>query len=471
MPEVFRRRVADRSVREALYLARAEFLPDKIRDDKNANWVLSFDALRTRPGQKERFSDRPNESALWALDLIVASTLQRRIPYFFAALFHIGRQWKVSESALRSLEKASDVRNVSNTLRLTLDSLRELARSDKQVAELYDRQGRDTAEALSLVLNSSGEQHVNRLREAQRWWGVWVEEVSTLRSQVERLQEFGFSGEEYHLSREVVRFVSASYRHSNLRATMESAGVKFASEIERNVSSLPIAYSEVLTPFLLLGLTSNRKEPFLHEVMFEWRHILRDLRQDIEYGESRRIALERLKHKYRHGEEPFEPYLPLVKAATEALRNLVIEHTLPGNQSSPWLVAWSRCVDYDPTTALKVPFKDARDRKAVNAFARAADAAIKQALPNDYLPGESWDDFAQRLFESAWVSSIADQIVSTSKEDPATKWTFDSFASLVEAVVKSLNEIGYSLASPSTTRLKKLWERLHSDKPYSTDQW
>ncbi len=471
MPEVFRRRVADRSVREALYLARAEFLPEEMREDKNASWVLSFDELRRRTGEERRFRDQPNDSALWALDLIVTSTLQRRIPYFFAALFHIGRQWKVSESALRSLEKASDQKNVNDTVRLTLDSLRELARSDKQVAELYDREGRDTAEALSLVFKASGEQHVDRLREAQRWWGVWSDEVSAIRSQVERLQEFDFREPDYRLSREVVTFISESYRPSGLRDTLESAGVKFSGGIERNISSLSVAYSEILTPLLLLSLTSSRKDPFLHEIMFEWRRIFHDLQRENAYGELRRIGLERLKQRYRHGEDPFEPYLPLVKPATEALRNLVIEHTLPGNQSSPWLAAWQRCVEYNPATALAVPFKEIRDRKAVSAFARAADAAIKHELPDDYLPGESWENLVQRLFESAWVSSVADQIVNTSKENPASKWSFDSFVSLVEAVVKILNEIGYSLTAPSPTRLKRLWERLHSDKPYSTHEW
>jgi hypothetical protein len=471
MPEVFRRRVADRSVREALYLARTEFLPEEIREDKNANWVLSFDELRTRPSQGERFSERPNDSSLWILDLIVTSTLQRRMPYFFAALFHIGRQWKVSESALRSLEKASDQKNVDDTLRLTLNSLRELASSDKQVAELYDREGRDTAEALSLLLKSSGEQHVGRLREAQRWWGVWSEEVNVLRNRIARLQEFGFQEGGYRLSREVVAFLSEGYRPSRLRETLEGTGVRFGSEIERSTAPWPIVYSEMLTPLVLLSLTEGGKGPFFHEFIFEWRHIIHDLRRESEYGELRRTALERLKQKYRHGEDPFEPYLPLVKPVTEALRNLVIEHELPGSQSSPWLDAWQRCIEYNPAAALSVPFKGIPDRERIKAFARDADSAIKHELPDQYLPGESWDDFVQRLFESAWVSSIADQIVNTSKQDPAAKWTFDFFASVVEAVVKNLNEIGYSLVSPSTTRLKKLWERLHSDKPYSTDQW
>jgi len=241
--------------------------------------------------------------------------------------------------------------------------------------------------------------------------------------------------------------------------------------LERSNASWPFAYSEMLTPLLLLGLGEGRKGPFLHDLFFEWRHIIHDLRRESEYGELRRVALERLKQKYSHREDPFEPYRPLVKPVTEELRNLVIEHELPGNQSSPWLDAWQRYVEYNPATALTVVFKDVRDRKGIKAFARDADCAVKHELPGEYLPGESWNDFVQRLFESAWVSSIADQIANTSKTDPAAKWNFESFASLVEEVVKSLNEIGYSLASPSIGRLKKLWERLHSEKPYSTDQW
>ena len=470
MPEVFRRRVADRSVREALYLARTEFLPDEMREDENAAWILSFDELRRRPSD-EPFQERSKDSPMWILDLVVTSTLQRQIPYFFAALFHIGRQWKVSDSALRSLDRASSRKNLDDTLRLTLDSLRELASSDKQVAELYDRKGSDTAEALSLLLKSTFEQHATRLRQAQRWWGLWSEEVGILRGRVARLQEFGFQEGDYRLSQEAVAFISEAYRPSRLRSALEMAGVKFASELERSTSSWPSGYFEMLTPLLLLGLFEGRKGPFFHELFFEWRHIVRDLHREREYGDLRRVALERLRKKYADEEDPFEPYMPLDKPATEVLRKLVIDHELPGNQPSPWLAAWQRCVEYNPASALTVPFKDASDQEAISAFARAADSAIKHQLPDEYHPGETWNDFVQRLFEAGWVASIADQIVSTSKRDSSVEWTFDSFVSLVEAVVKALNKIAYNLSPPATTRLKKLWERLYSDKPYSTDEW
>ena len=470
MPEVFPRRVADRSVREALSLARAEFLPPSIREDENANWILSFDDLQRKSSGPPLY-DRPNESENWPLNFIVTSSLQQRIPYLFAALFHIGRQWKVSESALRALERASDRKNVLDTVGLTLESLREFAGAETGVARLYEQNSKETAEAFSLIFSSSAEQHEGRLREAQHWWNAWSDEVGTLRKQIDRLQEVGIGVPDYRLWREVARFIAEGYLPSLLRATLESAGVRFVNARGRSVSEWPLAYSEMLTPLLLLSLTSKGGEPFFHEFMFEWRHMLRDVWRQVEYGESRRVALDCLIRKYRPGEDPFESYLPLAKPATEELRRLVIEHMLPGNQPSPWLTAWQQFVEYNSSTGLSVPFKDINDLSAVTGFARGADSAIKNKLPDDYLPGESWNDLVQRLFESAWVASIADQIVSTLKTEPKSNWSFDSFTNLVEKVVGALNKIGYSIKSPSTTRLKTLWERLVSDKPYSSDDW
>jgi hypothetical protein len=471
MPEVFPRRVADRSVREALYLARAEFLPAPIRENENATWILGFDELQKRSFEQP-FYDRPNESENWPLNFVVISSLQQRIPYLFGALFHIGRQWKVSESALGALGRASERKNLVDSVGLTLESLREFANTETGVARLYEQDSKETAEALSWIFSASLDQHAGRLREAQHWWNLWSDEVGTLRKQMDRLQEAGFRAPDYRLWREVARFIAEGYRPSLLRATLESAGVRFVNARERSISEWPLAYSEMLTPLLLLSLTSKGGEPFFHDFMFEWRHILHDFWRQAEYGESRRVALERLIRKYRHEEEdPFKSYLPLGKPATEELRNLVIEHTLPGNQTSPWLTAWKQCVEYDSTTALPVPLKDLKDWQVLSGFARGADSAIKSELPGDYLPGESWNDFVQRLFESAWVSSIADQIVDKLKAKSGSKWSLDSFVNLVEGVAGVLNKFGYKIKAPSVDRLKKLWERLLSDEPYSDDKW
>lgn len=126
----------------------------------------------------------------------------------------------------------------------------------------------------------------------------WSEEVGILRSRVVRLLEFGFQERDYRLSREAVAFISVGCRPSRLRSTLENAGVKFGSEIERSSPSGPCAYSEMLTPLLLLDLFEGGEGSFSRELFFEWRHVIRDLRRESEYGELRRVALEHLSKKY-----------------------------------------------------------------------------------------------------------------------------------------------------------------------------
>jgi hypothetical protein len=475
MPEVFHRRVADGSVRQSLYQMRGEFLPGEIREDALARWVMSFDDLRQREGESKNSNVRESDS--WPLDLIVTSTLQSQIPFYFAALFHIGRQWKVSESAVAALEKASTGENLRATAKLTFDILRaRKARKTPLDALLFEHGPDVTTEALAVLLESSAQQHSVRLRESRQWWTEWREEVGSLRQQVNRIEELAHREFDYRLWREIAAFAVQGHRPSQLRNSMDVAGVKFPHQSERTDRLRPAAvYSELLWPLLLMTMsTSKFREPFVHELMFELRHVLHDVKEEIEYGELRRVALERLRQKYSHSKELFEPYLPLRKPATEDLRNLIIEHTLPGyggRQNSPWLAAWKRCVEYNPATALKVSFKDVRDRKAADGFARSADSAIKDRMPDHFLPGETWDDFVQRLFEFAWVSNIADQIVETNKTLGDDSWSFESFAKMVERVVAVLNDLGYRLTTPSETRLKKLWDRLHGDKRWSDEEW
>jgi hypothetical protein len=227
---------------------------------------------------------------------------------------------------------------------------------------------------------------------------------------------------------------------------------------------------EVLTPLLFLGLSfGGSRDPFIEHFFFEWRHILHDLRYEVENGEARRIALERLVRKYSQSEDPFAPYLPLGKPASEALRNLIFEHNLGGGQNSPWLSTWRRCVEFSSSTALRVPLKNLKDRDSVDAFARGADCAIKESLPDEIRPGETWEDFVQRLFEVRWILATARQLVEN--EANAKHWRLESFAALVAAVVSALNVAGYRLHTPAQDRLQELWDRLHGDKPWSVDEW
>lgn len=470
MPEVFHHRSSNVSIREALSSTRLDLLPDEMREDSLATWVMEFDDLRVRNRYERTFQENPDSYPTWALDLAVISALQRQIPFYFATLFQIGRQWKVSESVIASIDSASSQENLRATARLNRLLVDRPLRG-RNVGEIYERSERDATEALSALLLSARGQHSNRLREARQWWTSWREEVGRLRNQVERLQEIAPRWSDPMLWREVSQLVVMSCMPSLLRQTLEASGIRFATE-PAPTSGLSRAgsYLEALTLLLLFGLSAGgSRSTFAENWFFEWRHILHELRYDLRFEEARRISLERLVRKYSEGEDPFEPYLPLGKPASDVLRNLVIEHTLEGDQFSPWLSTWRRCVEFDSTTALTVPLKDLRDRQNVAAFARGADCAIKQSLPGELRPGETWEEFVQRLFETEWVLATAQQLVLN--EFNAKVWHFDAFAALVAAVVSALNDANYQIGPPSEDRLRNLWDRLHGEDPWSVREW
>jgi hypothetical protein len=471
MPEIFHRQNSNVSIRQALSRGRLELLPEEIRVDSLARWVMDFDDLRSRDRYERPYKEDPDSYATWALDLVVIGALQRQIPFYFATLFQIGRQWKVSESAMASIESASSQENLRATAELNRHSV-DRPRRERSVGKLYERSERDATEALSALLGSARAQHMSYLREARQWWTSWREEVGSIRTRVDRLQEIGHRRPDPMLWSEVSQFLVKSYRPSLLRQTLEASGVRFAGEAAPTPGfSWAGSYLEVLTPLLFLGLSlGGSRSPFIEHFFFEeWRHILHDLRSEAENGEARRVGLERLVRKYSMSEDPFEPYLPLRKPASEALRNFVIEHTLQGNQPSPWLSTWRRCIEFNSATTLKVPLKKLEDRENVSAFARGADCAIKQSLPGELRPGETLNEFIQRLFETGWVLKLAGQLVLN--ESNAKTWRFESFAALVAAVASALNDVGYRLDVPSQDRLQKLWDRLQGEAPWSVDEW
>lgn len=470
MPEIFHRRNSNVSVRQALSRTRLELLPKEMREDGLATWVMDFDDLRSRDRYERPFREDPDSYAIWALDLVVTGALQRQIPFYFATLFQIGRQWKVSENLMASIEGASSQESLSASARLNRRPV-DRPQRERSVGQMYERSEPDATEALSALLRSAREQHANRLREARQWWTSWREEVGSIRGQVDRLQEIGHRRPDPMLWSEVSQFLVKSYRPSLLRQTLEASGVRFAGEAAATPGfSWAGSYLEVLTPLLFLGLSlGGSRGPFIEHFYFEWRHILHDLRYEVENAEARRVGLERLVRKYPQGEDPFEPYVPLGKPASEVLRNLVIEHTLQGNQFSPWLSTWRRCTEFNSATALKVLLKNLKDRQNVAAFARGADCAIKQSLPGEFRPGETWGDFMQRLFETEWVLKTASQLVLN--ESNAKVWRFEDFAALVAAVASALTDAGYRIEAPAKDRLQNLWDRLHGEKPWSVDEW
>src|ERR1051325_1940308 len=242
MPETFRRKVATGSVRQSLYAMRTDLLPSQIREDSLAAWVMNFDSLRERPSESQRDEQR---SDLWAVDLFVTSSLQRQIPFYFASLFHIGRQWKVSERAISDVEKASSTDNLRTSTRLTANRLRS---RDRRLASLFGRESEVATQALVVLLKSSADEHRTRLSEARRWWSEWRSEVERVRHDVNRISELTVGDSGKSLWRELANLAVQSYRPSQLRMSLQVVGVTFPHHPEPDVARPAALYSELLSP-------------------------------------------------------------------------------------------------------------------------------------------------------------------------------------------------------------------------------
>jgi hypothetical protein len=432
---------------------------------------MEFDDLRQREVGSERFGDDNRDPKSWALKQVVTSTVQRQIPFYFAALFHIGRQWKVSESAVSALKKALTGENLRASAVLTLNSLQHDELHDQQLAALFERETGIVVEALGTLLESSEQEHSAQLQASRRWWAEWRDEVSDLSRHVERIGQLADQDPDGRLWQEVSTFAIQGTRPSALRASMEVAGLRFA-HLDATGTSHPVAFFSTVLPLLMVALTmSDSGDRTRHDIMYDLRHLVVNITEELRYGEARRVALERLQQKYSYREDPFEAYLPLRKPATEELQNLIIEHTLPGGAHSPWLDVWKRNVAYNSWSTVNLPFKDVHDKTTAEAFARSADCAIKSDLPADFRTGETWTELIQRLFERKWVRPTSIRLVETNKRLGDDAWGLESFVTLIDGVVGAMNDVGYSLSPISRSRLEMLWDHSHSDKAWRDEEW
>lgn len=465
MPELSRRKLRDRSVRNALTEMRRDLLPTPIREDELANWVLAFDDLRST--EEPRHSDNgPSDEQpyRWALEVVVSSALQRQMPFYFASLFQIGRQWAVSERTLENLQRAGREKNLYESARMATVNFTKGAERNPRLAALADASPRSLADGFSLIFKTASEQQSKKRAEAENWWNTWRDEVRYLKQRVDSIQERAYrrfdnrSRFDERLWPDVAALTVQGSRPSRLRARMESSGIRLRIPTTENWYH---SISEVFVPLAVAMFASSKDYgPDLHFFWHELRHVFYDVHRESRYGPLRDTALEHLRSIQGSGPDPFSSYLPLRKPASEELRTLVIQHRLPGDENSPWLQSWLGCLDTSPTSGVTSTRMKPNDPEFIRALARSADSNIKHNLTEPFQLGESWQVFVQRLFEFKWVQEFSSMLVSTNAGQGVPMWTFDICFGAITATVAILNETGYTLIVPSADRLKDLWERL-----------
>src|SRR6516162_8117100 len=155
-----RRTLKHGTVGEQLANVSRNLLPEQVQKDANAQWVLSYEDLDP---QYEEGSE-PAQIAYNAAGKMISSLLQERLPFYTATLFHIGRQWNLSESLGNEAHRLRDEKN--------------LIVSEQNVIALAKKAGRDLdrrliRENVIAIANAAAVQNCRSLEQAQSWWTIW----------------------------------------------------------------------------------------------------------------------------------------------------------------------------------------------------------------------------------------------------------------------------------------------------------
>lgn len=470
----------------ALRRGRGQLLPEEIRNNSLASWVLDFDALgerRRKPNFNEYYGD-DLLAPFWAQ--IVQNSLAPNISFYFASLFHIGRQWQISEKAaqttLNALSSDNLVETVRRNLHLFENNLRSLEIPEKQQHTLF-------SEAIADILQRTRAQHLQKVERARELWLYWQKEVSELREITDRCSieynDLRYLGERRNRRFRDVRrpfssifqLMNFSYSAKTLHYMLTEEGIKFQSKITAQADQSSLGTGNLM-PWLLLGL-------FQGEGDYDyWRYFLRDyqeiLREEANLLEKKRNtpiieAIEAQLLREFGKQNPFEKFGVLESPPNQHLKNLWNKCSLPGRQVFYYATHWENSLESSLSFSSYSGGLAYKSRKwghnDIESYSRSADSTIKRAWVRDSLnPGETELEAIQRIFEQKWIVEFVKGATIFMKKNEAQKgWTPNNLKALFDRVVQFLNSKGYSLETPTIERIEKLWGLLMQGKTYNLD--
>lgn len=457
------------TVGEQLDSIKWSLLPKEIQQDLNVKWVLSYDSDDGQFEDTEFPELDPEQVAYRAAKQTMIVLLQERLPFYLGSLFHIGRQWKISESLGEEARRLQEEGN----LIATSENLITFA---KQAGHSFDaKRAQESVIALSGIATR---QHEGSLAQARDWWTTWAKEVGELRKLVVK-----FTEEAPRLREQPERlyqmkwlstfsvFLFSQQRPSRIRFALREAGI----HLHDDADPWPQSATAFLTAPLVLaiaGLGSHYGDRW-RDYMDDWRYQYYDYRRllrQIEIEPEIRDAEARLRRRHSNI-NPFEEFAVGKKAASERLIGLLKESKFVDGVPSRWRSEWEATLEPIYEFAERPSAKEAISPDRVERAIFSADSTIKKGIEESRSPIETFSEFCQRIFEQNWVRLIGYSIFrKTTNAQLRNVWTTTDFQALLIEVVRGLNTLGYKIDVPAETRLRDLASKAErGDRLYPGD--
>lgn len=515
-----------KNVDYALNQSVQELLPEKIRKNYLARWIIDLPGLgesskdscyqqldintivkivsdfsRRDKKQVDYYKDFPEKSISNRenllediLNTVIQNSLIPNISFYFSSLFHLGRQWQVSVQALETAEKALEKDNLAKTVEhnslLLQDELIKLE-IPKEEHESY------LSDALREILNTAYEQHSKSLSQSQKWWSIWKEEVSDFKEIVITIdEEIGlnlknarfFKDKRYRYGKRPRRYdwtdifsnlvdlTTFSFREKSLYQEFLEAGITFKgiNISEQNEETLILNNLAYLS---LFSMMTNEKEYSRRDIFWEFERIISEL-QDLQHKKryepiDREVEKQLLKDFQK--DNPFEQYGVLKSPPDRYLRDLWNKCKLPSGETFYYAQNWLKSLESSLSFWNKeLPFALKLTDEHIESYARSVDSTIKRKWVSSYenMIGKTDTDLIQKLCEQECIVELVKGAVYPLKEKKGEqKWNVDNFRDMIERVVQFLNERGYNLETPSKARLERLWNLAIERNIYGRTEW
>lgn len=474
----------DSTIISAFLSSRKELLPENIRNDKYVDWILGFDSLKQEErNQREKYPPRNKPFALLVSDIMTKS-LTPLVSFYFASLFHIGRQWQVADLALNSTESALSEENLQATAEANKERLRsyliELEIPEKQRTGMW-------LETLTGVLNAARKKHSRDIKQAQLWWNNWQSEVNELFDIVDHcttiLRELDFDirfneYDRYYLTEHIIKLITYNIQSKRLFSSFQDEGISLKNLEHASTLQASLSSSIPLLMFMMIVSDTSSNE-LLELLLHEYQHIYEEESILID---KRRYAplIESIENQLLESfgsKNPFDEYSVLNSPPDWELNELWYKCRLPDGAMFFYAKRWVDSLEASPyfyTSGRKeLAYREKLNDEDLASYARSADSTVKRNwITYQTEVGETIFEKQQRLFEKEWIKAMAIGAFINAKNKPRDlSWNPKSFSSMVSQVVQLLNSRGYNLRAPELKRITSLWNQIEQGKSSYEIEW
>lgn len=471
MPKIKRVKLAkDTTVGAALHESVFDFLPDDMAEDSLVRWVIDFDSLTKADNDYNYFIDNRREddwfSFINGVSEFFRPVFESKISFYFASIFHIGRMRKSSELV------DSNLIYIKNNDCIDFWAAKASGYSKKTIST------QNVKDKIHNLAEKSKKYYSENYSKSVRWFEVWRREVnaiflsykhfkSFIRSDIYKCRIYELpSNYRINLSQKIFDFLRQINEKSVLKFEMKQDGIFFndsPSEFwPHQYENNNAVFIMILVSMLKSDLSSDWMRYSLAEFFKEYILFEKQKTQTNELIatiEKIQPLIKSLETEYRE-KNPFHKFLVAKGAATYELREIIAQNFFLGKIKSPWLEQWELCLEHVNFSRKNQLSKAALEIGGVVSSFRQADSVIKSNITNEFYPGESWQEFVQRIFSNKWLKKIILLAIKTNKTSTVTEnnWTTDDLLDFVSKVVAMLNEHGYSIYSPSSSDIQSLME-------------